>query len=566
MYIKYYKQLTNTNNLFSRRFKMSFGIFTYMDVKNEQIKEYKPGSPEKLSIKKELHRQMSIQVDIPVIIGGEEIRTGKIMPITAPHDHNIKLGQYHKADASLVKHAIQSAMQARIKWSQTPWEDRAAIFLKAAELLASPYRDILNASTMLGQSKNIYQAEIDICELVDFWCYNSLYMQKIYKDQPGTNTLSVWNRLEYRPLEGFIFAVTPFNFTSIAGNLPTSPALMGNVALWKPASSSVLSGYYIMQILKEAGLPASVINYIPGGGSEIGNVVLNDPNFSGIHFTGSTSTFNSMWKLIGENLSKGVYKTYPRIVGETGGKDFIIAYKDADIDALAVALVRGAFEYQGQKCSAASRAYIPKSIWKTVSEKMISMINDITIGDITNFKTFMGAVIDRSSYTNITEYIEYAKASKCMKILAGGKYNDTEGYFIHPTLIETTDPLCRLMNEEIFGPVMTVYAYEDTKLDETLDILDKTSPYALTGAVFAKDREIISKIQRKLVNAAGNFYINDKPTGAVVGQQPFGGSRMSGTNDKAGSYLNLIRWVSPRAIKENFNPATGYKYPYMIEE
>ncbi len=531
---------------------------------NEPIKSYIDNSPEKVAIKKELEKQSKNPVKIPLIIGGKEFFEGDTTEIRAPHNNNLKLGEYHKATKEHISMAISSALSAREEWSKLSLDDRAAVFLKAADLLAGPYRNILNAATMLGQSKNIFQAEIDsACELIDFWRFNPYFAKEIYAKQPELNSQACWNRVEYRALEGFVFAVTPFNFTSIAGNLPTAPALMGNVCIWKPASSSVLSAYYIMKILKEAGLPDGVINMVPGKGGDVGNPVLDNPNFSGLHFTGSTSTFNMMWKKIGENLHKGIYKTYPRIVGETGGKDYVFAYKDADINALNVALIRGAFEYQGQKCSAASRAYVPKSIWPKVLESMKKMINEFTVGDPMDFRNFMCAVIDKPAFNTITGYIEYAKKANDAEIVAGGKYDSTKGYFIDPTIIQTSNPKFKTMCEEIFGPVLTIYVYEDNKVKETLDLLDETSPYALTGAIFAQDRGIIKYISERLVNTSGNFYINDKPTGAVVGQQPFGGARASGTNDKAGSYLNLLRWISARTIKENFNPPHDYKYPHM---
>ncbi|MBF0314044.1 MAG: L-glutamate gamma-semialdehyde dehydrogenase [Oligoflexia bacterium] len=545
---------------------MSMAIFTAPVPQNEAIKMYAPGSPEKQLLKQELERQKRESVDVPLFIGGEEIRTNRVEEIRCPHDHSLKLGRYHKAGPEEIAMAIKSSLCAREAWSEVSFEDRAAIFLKAADLLATKYRYIVNAATMLGQSKSPFQAEIDsACELIDFFRFNVYYMQEIYKEQPMVSPTGNWNRLEYRPLEGLIFAVSPFNFTSIGGNLPTAPAMLGNVALWKPASTSMLSSYYIMKLLQEAGLPGGVINMIPGKGSEIGNTVLNHPALAGIHFTGSTSVFQTMWKTVGENLSKNIYKNYPRIVGETGGKDFIFAHKDCDIRALAVAMVRGAFEYQGQKCSAASRAYVPKSIWPSVREEMVKMVETITVGDICDFKTFMGAVIDKNSFDNIVSYIEYARRASDAKVVIGGKYDDSKGYFIHPTVVETSNPKFKLMEEEIFGPVLTVYYYDDAELEKSLKLVDETSPYALTGAIFARDREVIAHLSKALRNCAGNFYINDKPTGAVVGQQPFGGARGSGTNDKAGSHLNLLRWVSPRSIKENFVPVHQIDYPHMLE-
>lgn len=547
---------------------MSLAIFSTPHPVNEPIKSYAPNSPEKLLLKKEIERQKKNQVEIPIIIGGQEIKTNDTEEIRSPHDRTCKLGVFHKANKEHVQMAISAAKNAQKNWAAMPFEERAAIFLKAADLLASPrYRYILNAATMLGQSKNPMQAEIDsACELIDFFRFNVYYMSQIYQGQPMVNPQNNWNRLEYRPLEGFVLAITPFNFTAIGGNLPTAPAMLGNVCVWKPASTAMLSAYYIMKLLKEAGLPDGVINMIPGKGSDIGGIALNHRDFAGIHFTGSTQVFNNMWKTIGENLAKGVYKNYPRIVGETGGKDFIIAYKDSDARALAVACVRGAFEYQGQKCSAASRAYIPQSLWPKVQSEMGKMLEEIRVGDVTDFRTFVGAVIDKNSFDNIVSYIEYAKKASDATIVFGGKYDDSKGYFIHPTVITTTNPKFKLLEEEIFGPVLTIFVYEDNKFDETLQLVDETSPYALTGAIFAQDRAIIKKMSDALRNAAGNFYINDKPTGAVVGQQPFGGSRASGTNDKAGSYLNLIRWLNVRTIKENFVPITDYDYPHMKEE
>ncbi|NUM34363.1 MAG: L-glutamate gamma-semialdehyde dehydrogenase [Candidatus Brocadiae bacterium] len=533
---------------------------------NEPILSYKPSSEEKRLLKLELERQSKNPIEIPLFLGGKEIKSGKTQEIFAPHNHSLKLGVYHKASKEHAEMAIQSCRESAKAWARMPWQSRAAIFLKAADLLAGPYRAVLNAATMLGQSKTVFQSEIDAaCELCDFWRFNAFFMQRIYEDQPMIHAPYTWNATEYRPLEGFVFAISPFNFTSIAGNLCGSPLVMGNVVIWKPASTAMLSAYYIMKIFEEAGLPKGVLQFLPGNASEMANPVLDSPDLAGVHFTGSSSTFNRIWARVGENLSKGVYKTYPRLVGETGGKDFVIAAPDADPTTLAVALFRGAFEYQGQKCSAASRAYVPKSIWPTVKSEMRKMAADALQGDVCDFRNFTGAVIDKASYTNIVSYIEYAKNSPEAQIAIGGKYSDAVGYFVEPTVIETTNPHFKLMEEEIFGPVLAVYVFEDNKLDETLDILDKTSPYALTGAVFSKNRETIIKMSDALVNAAGNFYINDKPTGAVVGQQPFGGARNSGTNDKAGSMFNLIRWTSMRTIKENFLPPSNYRYPYMQE-
>lgn len=528
---------------------------------NEPVLQYRPGSPETKELKQQLNSFLGEEFDIPAIINGKEVRTGKTDTITAPHNHKKKLGQYHKVGQEEVRAAIQGSQEAYREWSQTPVGARAAVLLKAAELLATKYRSILNASTMLGQSKTCYQAEIDsACELIDFYRFNAFYQQELYAMQPNSSP-GIWNQLEYRPLEGFVFAVTPFNFTSIAGNLPTAPALMGNVALWKPASTSVYSGYFIMKLLMEAGLPPGVIQYIPGSGAMIGDLVLKDRNLAGIHFTGSTDVFQTMWKTIGENIKN--YKSYPRLVGETGGKDFVFAHPSADVSALVTALVRGAFEYQGQKCSAASRAYIPKSLWKEVKERLVAEVKSITIGDVTDFSNFMSAVIDKSSFTNIKNYIDEAKTKSDAEIIVGGKCNGEVGYFVEPTVIEVKSPNYRTMCEEIFGPVLTIYVYEDAKFEETLRICDETSPYALTGAFFSQDRAAIVHATKTLTHSAGNYYINTKPTGAVVGQQPFGGGRGSGTNDKAGSFLNLIRWTSVRTVSETFAPPTSYRYPFM---
>ena len=531
--------------------------------KNEPVMVYAKGSSERKLIQEELKKQLSTKVDIPIIINGEEIRTGVTEEIRCPHDHAKVLGVYHKAGAKEAEKAVAAALEARKIWARMSWEDRAGVFLKAADLLAGPYRMVLNAATMLGQSKTVHQAEIDsACELIDFWRFNTYYMQKIYSEQPDSSP-GVWNRLEHRPLEGFVFAVTPFNFTAIGGNLPTAPAMMGNVVLWKPASTSVLSAYYTMKILEMAGLPKGVINFIPGKGSEIGNIVLNHPELTGIHFTGSTAVFKGMWKTIGDNIEK--YKYYPRIVGETGGKDFVFVYKDSDPKEVATALVRGSFEYQGQKCSAASRAYIPSSLWNETKKNILEMVSRIKVGDVNDLSNFMSAVIDANAFKDIKGYIDFAKNSKDAEVICGGDCDDKKGYFIQPTVIVTTDPKFKTIKEEIFGPVLTIFVYNDNDLEKTLDLVDTTSAYALTGAIFAKDRTVIAHLAERLENAAGNFYINDKPTGAVVGQQPFGGARASGTNDKAGSYLNLIRWVSPRAIKETFVPPTDFTYPFMAE-
>lgn len=531
---------------------------------NEPVKSYKPGSPEREEIKKKIAELKSKQIEIPLIIGGEEIRTGNTEEIRMPHNHSHILGVYHKASKKEVDMAIEAALEARKEWAEMPWEQRVSVFLKMAELLAGPWRSTLNAATMLSQSKTVHQAEIDsAAELIDFYRFNSYYFAKLMEDQP-ISSAGLWNRIEYRPLEGFIFAVTPFNFTSIAGNLPTSPALVGNVSLWKPASSAVYSAYWLMKLFEEAGMPKGVINFVPGSGGQVGNPAMTNPNLAGIHFTGSTEVFQNMWKLVSDNLKNMKY--YPRIVGETGGKDFIFAHNSADVDALVVAALRGAFEYQGQKCSAASRMYVPKSIWKEFKEKFVSEVSKIKMGDVEDFTNFMGAVIDKGAFETITGYIKYAKSSNEAEIITGGNFYNSKGYFIEPTTIVTTNPKFKTMQEEIFGPVLTIYVYDDDKLDETLTLCDETSPYGLTGAIFAQDRKAIAKMSDALRNAAGNFYINDKPTGAVVGQQPFGGGRASGTNDKAGSAMNLMRWMTARTIKETFDPPKDWRYPFMSEE
>ncbi len=543
---------------------MSFGDIVIPVPANEPVKNYAPDSPERAALEKELERQLAEPVEVPLVIGGKEVRTGRTKPIPCPHDHKAVLGTYHLGGREEAEAAVKAAMAVRKDWMNTPWEHRAAIFLRAADLLATRYRYIANAATMLGQSKTAIQAEIDsACELIDFLRFNPAYARKIYGEQGTNNAPYSWSRMEYRPLEGFVFAVTPFNFTAIAGNLPSSPAMMGNVVVWKPASTAVLSAHYVMEVFKEAGLPDGVINLVYGSGGSVADPIIDSPDFAALHFTGSTGVFNAIWKRVGENLTKNVYRTYPRLVGETGGKDFVFAFADADIPALNTALFRGSFEYQGQKCSAASRAYIPASIWPEVKAGLAEMASTARVGDVRDFRNFMGAVIDRSSYDNIVGYIEAARGAADAKIVIGGEYDDRKGYFIKPTVIETGNPHYRSMEEEIFGPVLTVYVYDDDKVDETLTLLDETSPYALTGAVFSRDRANIEKASSRLIHAAGNFYINDKPTGAVVGQQPFGGARMSGTNDKAGSFLNLLRWTSPRTVKENFLPPTDYTYPHM---
>lgn len=534
---------------------------------NEPVLSYAPGTPERQKLKLALDDLKSKQIEVPLIIGGKEVRTGKLAKIACPHDHSIELGQYHKAGAREVQMAIDAAMAAKPAWNKLRWEERAAIFLKAADLLAGPYRFLINAATMLNISKNPFQAEIDsACELIDFLRFNVYFAQEIYADQPLHSPSPIWNYVQHRPLEGFVFAIAPFNFTAISGNLPTSPAIMGNTVVWKPASSAVYAPYYFMKLLQEAGLPDGVINFVPGSGSDVGNVCIDSPDFNGIHFTGSTAVFQSMWKQIGNNIAADKYKTYPRIVGETGGKDFIFAHASASVPALATAIVRGAFEYQGQKCSAASRAYIPASLWEPVLAELKAQTSRIKMGDVCDFGNFFNAVIDKSAFSTITQYIDYAAAAEDAEIVIGGGYDDSKGFFIEPTVITTTNPHFRTMEEEIFGPVMTMYCYQDEDYEAALELCDQTSPYSLTGAIFARDRFAVSLAMAKLENASGNFYINDKPTGAVVGQQPFGGGRASGTNDKAGSKQNLMRWASVRAIKENFVPPTSFEYPFMDAE
>ena len=543
---------------------MANSIVPVPKPQNEPILSYGPGSPEKKTLKAELNRMLSEEIEIPLLIGGKEVRTGNTAKAVCPHDHQHVLATYHQAGQKEVEMAIQASQKAWKEWSEMPWESRAAIFLKAAELLAGPMRASANAATMLNQSKTVFQAEIDsACELIDFYRFNPYYMRFVYDQQPDS-VKGLWDYAEYRALEGFIFAVTPFNFTSIAGNLPTAPAMMGNTVLWKPASSAVFSAYQILKVLQAAGVPDGVINFVPGRGGNVGDPVLASPHFAGVHFTGSTAVFHDMWRTIGANIAK--YKGYPRIVGETGGKDFIFAHPSAEPAALATAMVRGAFEFQGQKCSAASRAYVPKSLWPKVKEHLLGQIAEIKTGSPTDFRNFFTAVIDKNAFKDHKGYIDYAKASPEAQILCGGGCDDSVGYFIQPTVVQTTNPKFKLMEEEIFGPVLTLYVYDDARLDETLDLCDTTSPYALTGAVFATDRKAIVKVFTHLRHAAGNFYINDKPTGAVVSQQPFGGGRASGTNDKAGSYLNLIRWASMRAVKETFVPPTHFAYPFMAEE
>ena len=529
---------------------------------NEPVKSYAPGSPERAQLKARLEAMANDRADIPIFIGGREIRSGKTAQAVMPHDHSHVLGDWHKASAQHVTQASDAARAARREWANWQWEDRAAVFLKAAELLATTWRATLNAATMLGQSKTVFQAEIDAaCELTDFWRFNPAYAQELYTEQPISSP-GMWNQLDYRALEGFVYAVSPFNFTAIGGNLPAAPALMGNTVVWKPASTAMLSAYYIMKLLEEAGLPPGVINMVPGDAAEISDVCLGHRELAGVHFTGSTGVFNSMWKTIGANMAN--YLSYPRIVGETGGKDFIVAHPSSDPQAVAVAIARGGFEYQGQKCSAASRVYVPRSLWKQVRDSTVAMMQEIKQGDVRDFRNFVSAVIDRKSFDKISEYLDDARRNA--KVVAGGTAEGKEGYYIAPTLVETDEPDYRLLCEEIFGPVVTAYVYDDAKWSDTLAIIDRTSPYALTGAVFSNDRQALREATLALRNAAGNFYLNDKPTGAVVGQQPFGGSRSSGTNDKAGSKMNLMRWVSPRTIKETFSPPTDYRYPFMGEE
>ncbi|MBD3225402.1 MAG: L-glutamate gamma-semialdehyde dehydrogenase [Caldithrix sp.] len=543
---------------------MSNAYFKVPQPYNQPINSYAPGTPEKEAIKNKLKEMRSKEIEVPLIIGGQEVKSGDTGKLHVPYNHNISLGTYHKAGKKEVDMAIEAALEARKEWAAMPWEHRASIFLKAADLLAGPWRYTVNAATMLGQGKTVHQSEIEaIMELCDFWRYNVYFMSKIFEDQPYSPR-GIWNRVEYRPLEGYIFAVTPFNFTAIAGNLPTAPAMVGNVSLWKPASSAIYSAYFVMKILMEAGLPAGVVNFIPGSGGQVGRPAVMNPNLAGVHFTGSTSTFQNMWKTIGDNIS--TMKYYPRIVGETGGKDYIFAHNTADVDAMVVAAIRGAFEYQGQKCSAASRMYIPKSIWPEFKEKYVNEVQKIKVGDPEDFTNFMTAVIDKAAFESITEYIDYAKDSDEAEFITGGEYDDSEGFYIQPTTIVTTNPKFKTMEEEIFGPVLTIYVYDDEKFEETLDLCDQTSPYALTGAIWSQERKVLVHMEQKLKNTAGNFYINDKPTASIVGQQPFGGGRASGTNDKAGSSMNLLRWMTARSIKETAVPPKDWRYPYMGEE
>lgn len=541
------------------------GFFNVPTPHNEPVKSYAPGSPERAELQKTIQELRAQVIDVPMYIGSEEVRTGKTRPMSPPHDHQHILGHFHEGDASHVEQAINAALGAKYAWENMEWEQRAAIFLKAADLLAGPYRAKINAATMLGQSKNAFQAEIDAaCEIIDFLRFNVKYMTEIYQQQPPVSGNGVWNRVEQRPLEGFVFALTPFNFTAIAGNLPTSAAMMGNTIVWKPAYTQIYSANVLMEVFKEAGVPDGVINLVYVDGPTAGNVIFNHPDFAGIHFTGSTGVFQNIWRTIGENIHK--YKSYPRIVGETGGKDFVIAHKSANPKAVAVGLSRGAFEFQGQKCSAASRAYIPSNLWEDVKKYLLEDLSSMKMGGTEDFTNFINAVIDEKAFDKIANYIDNAKKAEGVEIIAGGNYDKSKGYFIEPTVILAKDPMYTTMCEEIFGPVLTIYVYHENHYEEALELVDQTSPYALTGAVFSQDRYAIELATKKLKNAAGNFYINDKPTGAVVGQQPFGGARASGTNDKAGSMINLLRWVSPRTIKETFVPPMDYRYPFLGED
>jgi 1-pyrroline-5-carboxylate dehydrogenase len=543
---------------------MSNAIFEIREPDNEPVYSYAPGTPERKKLQDELERLSSDTIEIPAIIGGEEVTTGNKADVVVPHDHNHKLATAYLCGEQEVKQAIEAAMEARREWAKMPWQDRAAIFKKAADLLSDSWRYTINASTMLGQSKTCYQSEIDaVAELADFFRFNAYYLTQIYQGQPDSPD-GMWNRSEYRALEGFVFAITPFNFTSIAVNLPAAPAMCGNVAIWKPATSAVYSCYFAMKMLQEAGLPDGVINFLPGKGADVGDPAIKSEHLAGLHFTGSTATFQHLWKEIGSNIDH--YNTYPRIVGETGGKDFIFAHETADVDALVIAALRGAFEYQGQKCSAASRMYIPESIWPEFKEKFTDEVEKISMGDARDFSNFMTAVIDEASFNNITEYIDYAADADDAEIVIGGEYDNSDGWFIEPTFIKADKPKFKTMEEEIFGPVLTAYVYEDDKFEETLELCDTTSPYALTGAIFSQDRYVLNHMADHLDQAAGNFYINDKPTAAVVNQQPFGGARKSGTNDKAGSAANLMRWISVRSMKETFDPPKDWTYPFMDEK
>ena len=539
-------------------------IFRPPSAENEPVRSYAPGSPEREELRVRLAEMQAQQMELPLIIGGDEVRTGNTFEAVMPHKKDHVLATVHKGGAKEVERAIAAAAEAWEDWSRWPWDERAGVFLRAAELLAGPWRATLNAATMLGQSKTAHQAEIDAaCELIDFFRFNVQFMRRIYEEQPISSP-GVWNKLEYRPLEGFVFAVSPFNFTAIGGNLTGSPALMGNTVLWKPASTAAYSSYFLMKLFEAAGLPPGVLNLVYGSGAEIGDPALASPDLAGIHFTGSTPVFQSMWKTVGKNIEN--YRNYPRIVGETGGKDFIVAHKSADAAAVATAIVRGSFEYQGQKCSAASRVFAPSNLWPEIRERLLEQVGELRMGDVSDFGNFMGAVIDSGSFRTQKEAIEEAKKAAKTEVLVGGGYDDSDGYFVEPTVIETSDPDFRTMKEELFGPVVTAYVYPEGKYRETLELVDKGAPYGLTGAIFSQDREAVEQAGEALRYTAGNFYVNDKPTGAVVGQQPFGGARASGTNDKAGSMWNLIRWVSPRTIKETFVPARDYRYPFLASD
>ncbi len=543
---------------------MTHGSFQTPLPKNEPVRAYAPGSDEKRRLKAELKRLSGETVEVPLIIGGQEVRTGNTAPMVMPHDHSHQLGVFHQAGPDEVAAAIDAATKAKAAWAAMPWEERAAIFLRVGEMLATSHRDVLNASTMLNQSKTVHQAEIDAaCETIDFMRFNVHYAERLYAEQPESSA-GLWNRLEHRPLDGFVFAISPFNFTSIAANLPSAPAMLGNTVVWKPASTSVYSNYFLMKLFQAAGLPDGVVNFVPGRGGTVGNPVVADRRLAGIHFTGSTQVFRGIWSSIGQNIAG--YGQYPRIVGETGGKDFVFVHASADSEEVAAGLVRGAFEYQGQKCSAASRAYVPKSLWGDVRDRLAAMLSEVRMGDVADFRNFVGAVIDQKSFDEKKQAIEAARASSDAEVVLGGECDDSVGWFVQPTVIQALDPRYDTMERELFGPVLTVHVYEDAAFEETLELCDTTSEYALTGAVFATDRAAVRKATDVLRFAAGNFYVNDKPTGAVVGQQPFGGSRASGTNDKAGSILNLMRWVSPRTIKENFLPPRDWKYPFLGEE
>jgi 1-pyrroline-5-carboxylate dehydrogenase len=537
------------------------GIFRIPTPVNEPVRDYAPGSPERASLQLRLEQMRNERIEIPLVIGGKDVTTGNVKQAVMPHDKEHVLADVHQGGPEEVQAAIEASAEAWEDWHRVPWEERAAVFFRAAELLAGPWRDTLNAATMLGQSKTVHQAEIDAaCELIDFWRLNPAFMTRMYEEQPISSP-GVWNRMEYRPLEGFVLAVSPFNFTAIGGNLTGAPALMGNTVLWKPASTAMLSAYYTMRIFQEAGLPDGVINLVYGAGKDIGHVALASPDLAGVHFTGSTAVFQDMWKTIGSNITS--YRSYPRIVGETGGKDFIVAHPTADAEAVATAILRGSFEYQGQKCSAASRVYAPESMWPAIRDQLVDQVGELKHGDVSDFSNFMGAVIDASSFATQKEAIEEAKAHAKSEVVVGGGYDDSKGYFVEPTVIRTEDPDFRLLRDELFGPVVTTFVYPDGRWEETLELIDGTAPYALTGAIFAGDREAVLEASDVLRYTAGNLYVNDKPTGAVVGQQPFGGARASGTNDKAGSMWNLIRWVSPRTIKETFVPPRDYRYPFM---